>query len=402
VRILFFDCFAGAAGDMIIGALLDLGLDFDDLRRELSTLPISNFEITCNKANRRGIAATKFNIRVEEGKQPPRRLSDIVRIIGSSALSDSVKQRSISVFEKLAKVEARVHGTTPDQVHFHEVGAIDSIIDTVGAMIGFELLGFESFAASPLRLGRGFVNTAHGRLPIPAPATAALVEGLPVYAGDVDGEFVTPTGAAILSTICRAFGPMPWMTVTGVGYGAGSRDPADLPNVLRLLAGEALNKGELMPGPVAATEETVVVIETNIDDMNPQICGFVMERALMSGARDAFVTPVQMKKGRPGVLLTVVCDPPLLDTISNLLLTETTTLGIRYYEAKRRILERSVETVETLYGPIRVKVARQGGRTLHFRPEYEDCARVAIEKNVPLLEVESAANAAYRMRLETG
>ena len=416
-RAVYFDCFAGVSGDMIIGAQLDLGVDPDLLRQQLSSLGLSGYEIKCRRVERGGIAAAKFDVELDETAQPARTLADIRSIIVGSSLTGRVKDQAIRVFERLAEAEANVHGTTPDKVHFHEVGAVDSIIDIVGASIGFELLGADRFFCSPLRLGSGSVNSQHGRLPIPAPATAELLRGVPVYAGELEGEFVTPTGAAIVATLCEGFGPLPQMKVDRVGYGAGLRDPKDFPNALRLMIGE-IEEADELGSPVdgaarphqeteaaqtkvyATPDETIVVIETNIDDMNPQVYGFVMERAFALGALDVFMTPAQMKKDRPGVLLTVLCQPATADAAIEMLLAETTTLGVRYYEAKRRVLERTIETVETPYGPVRIKVARLGARTLHFQPEYDDCARIAASAKVPLLEVLGAANAAYRNRLK--
>jgi len=265
MRVLYIDGFAGISGDMLIGALIDLGVEFDALRAQLSTLGLSGYELTVERVTRSGIAAIKFNVTVDEGKQPARKLADVCEIINRSRLSEQVKARAITVFEKLADAEAQVHASTRDHVHFHEVGAVDSIIDTVGAMIGFEMLGIERFNCSPLRLGHGTIKAAHGLLPIPAPATAALLRGVPVYAGEIEGEFVTPTGAAIVSAFAEGFGPMPAMTVARAGYGAGTRDPQGLPNVLRLLLGEVGGVKHETP-----REELLTVIETNIDDMNPQ------------------------------------------------------------------------------------------------------------------------------------
>jgi uncharacterized protein (TIGR00299 family) protein len=435
MRAVYFDSFAGVSGDMIIGAQLDLGVDLESLKQQLSSLGLDGYEIKSRRVERSGISATKFDVDVDETAQPARTLADIRSIIVGSIATGHVKDQAIRVFERLADAEARVHGTTPDKVHFHEVGAVDSIIDIVGAMIGFELLGVERFFCSPLRLGSGSVDSQHGRLPIPAPATAELLRGAPVYAGELEGEFVTPTGAAIVATLCEEFGPLPPMKVARVGYGAGSRDPKGLPNALRLMIGELEEADEVgstvadlvlahrdtgrvqspegggatqtkvYATPAAQTkvyatpDETIVVIETNIDDMNPQAYSFVMERAFALGALDVFMIPTQMKKDRPGVLLTVLCRAEKADATIEMLLVETTTLGVRYYEAKRRVLERTIETVETAYGPVRIKVARDGARTLHFQPEYEDCARVAVSANVPLLEVHGAAAAAYRNRL---
>ena len=420
MRAVYFDCFAGVSGDMIIGAQLDLGADLDSLKHQLSSLELSGYQIKSRRIERSGIAATKFDVEVNETVQPARTLSDIRSIIGLSSVSGHVKDQAIRVFERLAEAEALVHGTTPDKVHFHEVGAVDSIIDIVGALIGFELLGVGRFFGSQLRVGCGLVQTAHGALPVPAPATAELLRGVPVYSGELEGEFVTPTGAALVTTLCETFGPMPRMTVARVGYGAGSRNPKGFPNALRLMLGEIEDAPQQslpagMQIPESATEaqpevyaasvsgtsdETIVVVETNIDDMNPQVYGFVMDRAFALGAVDVFFTPTQMKKNRPGVLLTVLCGQDRVESIIAMLLVESTTLGIRYYDAKRRVLARSVETVETEYGPVRIKVARDGGRTLHFQPEYEDCARAALEANAPLLDVQAAATAAYRNRLK--
>ena len=315
-------------------------------------------------------------------------------MIQRSELSEITKARSIRIFERLADAEARVHGTDIDRVHFHEVGAVDSIIDVVGAVLGFEMLGIDRFFSSALRVGFGAVKTAHGVLPIPAPATAEMLRGVPIYAGELEGEYVTPTGAAILTSLCESFCPMPSLKIDRIGHGAGSRDPAGFPNALRIVL------AEIEKGP-ASDAERVMVIETNIDDMSPQVHGFVMERAFALGALDVFFTPVQMKKDRPGVLLTVLCEHAKLDVLCELLLSETTTLGVRYYEAARRVLARAVEVVQTPYGPVNIKVAREGNRTLHFQPEFEDCARLANEGGVSLIEVQDQARAAYYELVKT-
>jgi pyridinium-3,5-bisthiocarboxylic acid mononucleotide nickel chelatase len=390
---IYFDCFAGASGDMIIGALLDLGVELETLKEQLSGLDLSDYELKSDRVTRSGIAAIKFDVEFDDARQPARHLSDIREIINRSPLTGLTKSRAHRVFERLAEAEARVHATTPDRVHFHEVGAIDSIIDVVGAMIGFEMLGIEHFIASPLRVGHGFVRAEHGLLPVPAPATAELLKGVPVYGGDLEGEFVTPTGAAIITTLCQDYARLPSIAIARAGYGAGARDPHGFPNALRLIAGEVEREQ-------SKSDDTVLVVETNIDDMSPQVYGVVMERLFETGALDVFLTPAQMKKDRPGVMITVLCKPERAREVTALLLRETTTLGVRYYEAKRRILEREIETVETLYGSVRIKVAREGGRTLHFQPEFEDCARLADQTRTPLIEVQQAAFAAYRERLK--
>ena len=399
MRVVYFDCFAGISGDMIIGAQLHLGVDLELLNKQLSSLKLSGYEIKSSSVKRSAIAATKFDVVVDQQQQPARTLADIRSLIIESELSEGVKARSTAIFERLADAEAKVHGTTPDKIHFHEVGAVDSIVDTVGAMIGFELLGVQGFYCSPLRVGTGSIETEHGLLPVPAPATAELLQGASVYAGDIEGEFVTPTGAAIVATLCEQFDSFPQMTITKIGYGAGSRNPKDFPNALRLMVGE-IDEPDSKQAKAGATSEKIVVIETNIDDMSPQVFGFVMDRAFAAGALDVFMTPVQMKKGRPGVLVTVLCKPSDVERLIDLLLSETTTLGVRHYEASRRVLERIIETVETVYGSVRIKVARGRARTLHFQPEYEDCVRLAVDSNVALIEVQTAALAAYRAKLE--
>ncbi len=390
MRTVFFDCYAGVSGDMIVGALLNLGVDIDSLGRQIETLGLTGYQLSSEPVKRAGVAATKFNVTVDENAQPRRGLSGIKRIINNSELSATAKSNAIRVFERLAEAEARVHGATADSVHFHEVGAVDSIVDIAGAMIGFEMLDVQRFHCSPLRVGYGMVKTEHGVLPVPAPATVELLKGKEIYAGDVEGEFVTPTGAAIVATLCEPFGPLPKMMVNKIGYGAGSRDPRGFSNALRLILGEDGAQDE----PEAPGE--VVVIETNIDDMSPQVYGFVMERAFALGALDVFTTPVQMKKGRPGVLLTILCAGEKLDRMADLLIKETTTLGVRYYAASRRVLDRRVETVQTEYGSVRVKVALERGREIHSQPEYEDCAQLAEQCGAALIEVQAAAAAAFR------
>ncbi len=390
MRVLYFDCFAGISGDMSVGALLDLGLDFEVLQGEIRKLGLSGYQLGARQVKRAGFAATKFGVEVDEAQQPARTFVEIREMIEHADLSEGVKSRSMQIFLKLAQAEAQVHGASVEHVHFHEVGAVDSIIDIVGAAIGFEFLGIEKFISSPLRTGFGWVKAAHGFMPIPAPGTAELLRGLPVYAGDSEGEFVTPTGAAMVAALCDRSGALPLMQIDKIGYGAGTRDPQAFPNVLRLTVGEVLD--------ALSEEPRITVIETNIDDMNPQAYGFVMERAFQLGALDVFFTPVQMKKDRPGAMLTVLCEAKDFDRLAHLLLSETTTLGIRYYEARRRTLDRAFEVVETPYGEVRVKVARHQNRLMHIQPEYDDCARLANEKGVSLIEVQQAAIVAHKQK----
>ncbi|HJT65359.1 MAG TPA: nickel pincer cofactor biosynthesis protein LarC, partial [Pyrinomonadaceae bacterium] len=317
-------------------------------------------------------------------------LSDIKKIIESSGVPDKTKALSIEIFTRLAEAEAKVHNEGVEDVHFHEVGALDAIVDIVGAAICFDLLKIDRFVSSPLHAGSGTIQMAHGRFPVPPPAVAELLKGVPFYSTDILGELLTPTGAAIITTVCKEFGPMPQMTTDATGYGAGSRQYKDFPNVLRVLLGETEAD--------AATDERLWMIETNIDDMSPQLLGHVMDRAFDLGALDCYFTPVQMKKNRPGVLLSVLCTRDQKEPLTNLLFTETTTLGVRSYEVERRSLRRSVTRVETQYGPIGVKVAHLNGHVVNEMPEFEDVRAAATKAGVPLKVVEDAVRAVLSHR----
>jgi uncharacterized protein (TIGR00299 family) protein len=375
----YFDCFSGISGDMVLGALVDAGVELGRLEEDLRRLPLTGWKLSAEKVRRGAVEATKVN--VETGEQHHHRsLSTILKLIDSAGLEPRIAARAKKIFEKLGRAEAKVHGIPVERVHFHEVGAVDAILDIVGAAIGFDLLGFQEFSTSPLNLGAGRVNTAHGMLPVPAPATAELVRGLACYSNGIERELVTPTGAAIVSTLASASGPMPMMTVNVVGTGAGSADLPEQPNVLRLFAGERTGWGP-------AADETVTVIEANLDDMNPQLYGYFAERALEAGALDVFSTPAQMKKNRPGQLVTVLARPETAESLIALLFAETTTIGVRVSEASRRCLDREWVTVETAFGPVRIKLARAGSSVLNVTPEYEDCRRIAAERGVPLKQV---------------
>jgi uncharacterized protein (TIGR00299 family) protein len=387
MRIAYFDCFAGASGDMILGALLDAGVEPEVWQRELNKLNLSGYELKIDRVQKQGIAATAVRVLVSE-RSRERHLAEIEELIGTSQLPAEVKEESVKVFRRLAVAEARVHGTTPDQIHFHEVGAIDAIIDIVGAVVGLRLLGIEEVYLSALPLGHGFVDCAHGRLPLPAPATVELLQGVPVLSRDVEGELVTPTGAAILTTLARGFGPLPAMTVEGIGYGAGQKD-FPFPNLLRLLVGTT-------SATLDARMETLTLLEANIDDLNPEFYGHLMERLFAAGALDVYLTPVQMKKNRPGVVLSVACPPAQAEALAALIFAETTTIGLRRQEVQRWALARERVEVETPYGTVGVKVARLGGKAMTASPEYEDCRRLALESGVPLKEVYTAAEAALR------
>ena len=380
---LYFDCFAGASGDMILGAMMAAGVDPEFLRQQLSLLPVSGFSIDFETVDRSGLSATYARVETAH-EHSHRSLADIKEIIHGSDLSDAVKQRAVQIFTRLAEAEARVHNEPIDHVHFHEVGALDAIVDVVGAAICFEALQIERFVCSPLHVGSGMVKMAHGHFPIPPPAVAELLKGVPFYATEIKGELLTPTGAAIITTVCSEYGPIPEMKTDATGYGAGTREYQDFPNVLRVMLGET----------ASTTDERLWMLETNLDDASPQIIGHVMDRVLELGALDCFFTPVQMKKNRPGVLLSVLCGREEKEAVMKLLFTETTTLGVRSYEVTRRALERSVVTVETQYGPIDVKVAHLDGRVVNEMPEFEQCKQAAAKANVPLKIVEDATRVA--------
>jgi uncharacterized protein (TIGR00299 family) protein len=374
----YFDCFSGISGDMTLGALVDAGVGIDVLRAELEKLNLPGYEITALKVMRSGISATKVHVCLDGQEQPARRLADIRTLLEASALSAPIRQKSIGIFERLADVEARVHGTTPDKVHFHEVGAVDAIVDIVGSVIGLEMLGITAVVGSAVNVGSGTIRTEHGTLPVPAPATAELLKGIPSYGSPIPFELATPTGAVILSTLASSFGPMPRMRVNRVAYGAGNKDIEGQPNVLRLMIGE----------PAAAyDEDSSMLIETNIDDMNPQVYDYLVDKLMQQGAQDAYLTPIIMKKSRPAVMLSVLTDASSADRVVDTIFRETTSIGIRLNEVARRKLSREIREIETLYGKIRIKVSRQGEEILTATPEYEDCRRIAEEKQVPLKDV---------------
>jgi uncharacterized protein (TIGR00299 family) protein len=390
MKTLYFDCFAGASGDMILGAAIAAGVEPEIFKQRLSLLGVTGYSIDFETVDRSGISATHARVQTPH-EHRHRHLSDILKIIYDSGLSEGVKNRAAQIFSRLAEAEARVHNEPVEKVHFHEVGGLDAIIDVVGAAICFELLGIERFISSPLHVGSGTVEMDHGRYPVPPPAVAELLKGAPFYSTDIVGELVTPTGAAIITTVCTDYGPIPKMKLEKTGYGAGTRDYQKFPNALRILIGE---DATMSVGP-GFEDQRLWMIETNMDDISPQILGHVMERAFELGALDCYFTPVQMKKNRPGVLLSILCDDRDRATLSELLFSETTTLGIRAYEVERRALQRRIVTVETQYGPIDVKVAQLNGHIFKEMPEYEQCRLAAREADVPLRVVEEAARKAF-------
>jgi uncharacterized protein (TIGR00299 family) protein len=386
MRIAHFDCFSGISGDMVIGALLDAGLSASRLRSELRKLGLEGYTISVKKVSRGHVAGTQFSVRLSTSvKQPHRNLKSILKLINSSGLSARVKADAAAIFTRLGEAEAAVHDVPVDKIHFHEVGAVDSILDVVGAAIGMAELGIERTTSSPLPLGSGTVTISHGVIPVPVPATTRLLKGVPVYQSDIAQELVTPTGAAILTHYASDFAGFPAMTVEAVGYGAGSRDLGPRANLLRVAIGEA---------DEACRAQAMDVIETNVDDMQPELVGALFERLFEAGALDAYVTPLLMKKNRPGHLITVLCDPPDTAGLVELMLTETTTFGVRTYRTQKHCLQREARTVETAYGPVSVKVGTLGGRTVTVSPEYESCRKLAKSKRVPLKDVYAAAQAA--------
>jgi len=381
MKILYLDCYAGISGDMTVAALLDLGVPLDFLRAELDKLelPAGSYELSTSRTERQQMAALKFDVAVHD-HHTHRHYAGIDSMIADSRLSDSVKDRARLIFRRLAEAEALVHGVSVAEVHFHEVGAIDSIVDIVGTAICLEYLQVEQIYVSALPLGSGFVETAHGRLPVPAPATAELFKGLPLHGECGSGERVTPTGAAIVAALSSGFGKQPIMLLERVGNGAGGRDFPDCPNILRAFLGHSTTDHK--------QTDDVIVAETNIDDSTPELLGYAMERLFEEGALDVFFTPIQMKKNRPGVMLSFLCHPEQLDQLAQLLLTETTAIGLRYYRADRIVLQRRIVELQTEFGSVRFKqVIDSGGELLRTSPEYEDCRRIAREKGIPCREV---------------
>jgi pyridinium-3,5-bisthiocarboxylic acid mononucleotide nickel chelatase len=499
MKTLYLDCFAGISGDMFIGALLDLGLDPAALAAELNKLPIAGFHLEFERVKKLGIQAVQFKVMldtpygvqladsdfieidplhagsppasIEHDSPPPpdletsdpasaalhaahgahhdhRKLPDIIALIQRSPLSANVRTLACRIFERLAEAEVRVHGLPASEVHFHEVGGDDAILDITGAALCLELLGIEAVYASTLHLGSGFVHSQHGLMPVPAPATAELIRGVPAYSSQVKGELVTPTGAAILTSIAQGYGPMPLMNVQSVGYGAGSRD-RDFPNVLRAILGTTdpsqsiqpasaqspaaspaaasgsyenvasvlpIAAGESIPAPrephpeqhqsasspAGYHESPAIVIEANIDDMNPQFYQYLLDRLLAAGALDAVLIPIYMKKNRPGLLLQVLAHPTSLDDLLAIIYTESTSIGIRTYEVTKRMLQREIQLVQTPYGSVRIKISRLGEHIVNLAPEYEDCRALAASQDVPLKQIHAAALSAAQALLQEG
>ena len=381
MTILYLDCYAGISGDMTVGALLDLGVPLEHLRAELDKLglPPGSYELSISRTERQQMPALKFDVAVHD-HHTHRHYAGIDAMIAASRLSDQVKEQSRLIFRTLAEAEATVHGVAIENVHFHEVGAIDSIVDIVATAICLEYLRVKQIYASALPLGSGFVETAHGRLAVPAPATAELLKGLPLHGECGPGERVTPTGAAILVALVSRFGHQPTILLEETGCGAGGKDFADCPNILRAFLGKVAEKTD--------RADDVIVVEANIDDSTPEVLGYAMERLLEEGALDVFFTSIQMKKNRPGVMVSLLCHLKLLDVLAQTLLTETSAIGLRHYRADRIVLQRRVVKQQTEFGPVRFKqVIDNNGTLLRVSPEYEDCRRIAREMEIPCREV---------------
>lgn len=402
-RILYFDCFSGASGDMVLGALLDAGLPLEELRRALGSLAIEGASIASERVLRAGVSATKFRVEntpahahshshehlhghAGDHGHGHRSLADINALIERSALSPGAQARAKELFLRLGEAEAAIHQMPIEKIHLHEVGALDSVIDIVGAVFALEWFAADRVVSSPLNVGGGTVKSAHGLFPVPAPATVRLLTGVPVYSSGVQSELVTPTGALLISAYASSFGPTPAMTVSKVGYGAGDRDLPNTPNVLRVLVGESSEQ------PAA---ERIVVLECEIDDMNPQIFGSVMDRLYAAGALEVYFSSVQMKKNRPGTLLTILALPETREILAAIVFRETTTIGVRYHDVMRERLEREILAVETALGAVRFKIARLGGKVVNASPEFDDCVRLATERGMAVKDVQAVAMKGY-------
>lgn len=379
MKILYYDCFSGISGDMNLGAMIDLGISTGFLQGELAKLNLPGWEMVVEKDQRHGITGTRVTVKQTQHEHHHRHLADIEKIINNSLLENRIKELSMKIFMKVAEAEAKVHRMPLEKVHFHEVGAIDSIIDIVGAAICFYALDVDEVHVSPVELGEGFVICDHGKLPVPAPATAEIIKGIPVRKGGVDFEATTPTGAAIISTLGTHFSGSHVYEIEKTAYGIGHKEHPDVPNLLRVFTGTVSGKG--------STGHDAVLAECNIDDMNPEFCDYLSERLFKAGASDVFFSNIIMKKGRPGFKLNVICEPESLDAMKEIIFTESTTIGLRTFFFRKETLTRKLETIDTMYGRIKIKRAFHKGREVSYKPEYEDCKKIATEKNIPVKEV---------------
>jgi uncharacterized protein (TIGR00299 family) protein len=394
--IAYFDCFSGISGDMTLGALVDAGVSPEKLEKELSRLKVKGYTLSFKKVKRAGFRASKVDVRQgkrgkgEKGKRGKatefRKFNDIKKIVDASSLSKEIKQKGLAIFKRLFEAEAKVHGGRYDRVHLHELGAVDCIVDIFGTLIGLDLLGIETVYSSPVNLGRGSIKTEHGVLPVPAPAAIELLKGIPVYSSDISFELTTPTGAALISSLAEGFGPVPNMNVSSIGVGAGNKNFREQPNILRIFIGQGGEERAKSKEQRAKTEDVISVIDTNIDDMNPQVYEYAMELLFKAGALDVFLTQIIMKKGRPGIKLSVLCEQDKRDNLIDIILKETTSIGVRFYTAGRRILQREIKSKKTKFGKVNVKVSKLGKKD-KVSLEYEDCKKIAKKFKIPLPEV---------------
>jgi hypothetical protein len=374
----YLDCFSGISGDMFLGALLDAGLPFETLKAALQTLPLEGYRLEMQREERGHLFGTRFLVGGDKEKQVERGIRDIKKIIEAGHLSNGVKKNSMEVFEAIASEEGKIHNRPPEEIHFHEVGAADSIIDIVGTFVGIEFLGIGFISASSLPLGSGFTETEHGTIPLPAPATVALLKGIPVYDSGLRHELVTPTGAALVKRLSGSFGVMPPMIVENIGYGVGGRNLPDRPNLLRILIGRDQTEDHV---------ETIVMLEANLDDTNPEWMGFIMDRLFEAGALDVVFYPGQMKKNRPGILVQVMAHPQKRDELMDILFRESTTLGVRFRYSQRKVLQRSIEEIDSPWGKILVKKVSRADGSFFFHPEYEACKKIAEKHGLPIKEI---------------
>jgi len=391
LKITYFDCFSGISGDMCLGSLINAGVPIKALRQELAKIPITGYRLSLKKVKRAGIAAYKIDVarqpRVESRNLKFKKWRDIERIIHRSSLSDDIKQSGLKIFKRLFEAEAEVHGESFDNVHLHELGGVDCIIDIFGTVISLDMLGIEMVYSSPINTGSGFIKTDSGILPVPAPATSRILRNVPVYSKAVKSELTTPTGAAIIRELAGGFGGIPYMNIEKIGIGAGNRDFGNWPNVLRVFIGSSFSSPFGKGGTAGFSDEIITVIETDIDDMNPQIFEYVMERLFKAGALDTYLTPIIMKKGRPALKLTVLCHRERKEDFIKVIFEETSTIGLRFYETERKTLRREIKTMDTELGKVRIKYSRYDDKILKATPEYEDCRKIAKRLKMPLIEV---------------
>jgi pyridinium-3,5-bisthiocarboxylic acid mononucleotide nickel chelatase len=393
MRIAYFDCFSGISGDMILGALVDIGVEFGYLKKELKKLNLDDYQLKAYKIKRGQITGTKVDVIADKSARDFRYLKDIETIINKSSLDQRIKKDGLKIFRRIAKAEAKIHNIDIDKVYFHEIGAVDSIIDILGSLIGVYSLNVEKIISSPVNTGRGMIETEHGNLPVPAPATMELLKGIPIYSSSVEFELTTPTGAAIISSLAHEFKDFSSLKAEKVGYGAGSKDLERTPNLLRLIVGESPDNEE---------EDVITVLEANIDDMNPEFYDHIIEKFFKNGALDVFLTPVIMKKNRPGIKMTVLAEEKKVSGIQEVFFGETSTFGVRFYKAKRKKLEREIRKLKTEFGEIRVKIGKKDGKIINIAPEYEDCKKIAKKRGISLKEVFQKAADSARKVLKLG